>query len=240
MICNMFYGINRLESLSLAAALALVLGVAPAGAQHPGVSTSAAAGKASAMSSSATSAKASNAPNASNASSPARPASAAGADPEYQIGPGDVLAIDVWKEPEISRSLPVRPDGRLTLPLAGELKAQGLTTEQLAAAITERLKKYIDHPAVTVMLQDAQSRRFNILDMVNHPGSFVLNQPTTVLDAIAQAGGLRDFAHPAKIYVIRKVDGVEMRYNFNYNDVSRGLHPEENILLKPNDIVVVP
>ena len=237
MICNMFSGINRLESLSLAAALALVLGVAPASAQHPGVSTSAAAGKASAMSSSATSAKASNAPNASNASSPARPA---GADPEYQIGPGDVLAIDVWKEPEISRSLPVRPDGRLTLPLAGELKAQGLTTEQLAAAITERLKKYIDHPAVTVMLQDAQSRRFNILDMVNHPGSFVLNQPTTVLDAIAQAGGLRDFAHPAKIYVIRKVDGVEMRYNFNYNDVSRGLHPEENILLKPNDIVVVP
>jgi polysaccharide export outer membrane protein len=240
----MVSSMNRLDSLWLAAALALGLGVAPASAQQAGVTHRAAAGAAGAETpaGSRTAPPPASAQAGSNSSSPAS-ANATGAasdDPEYEIGPGDVLAIDVWKEPEISRALPVRPDGRLTLPLAGELKAQGLTTEQLAAEITERLTKYIDHPAVTVMVQDAQSRRYNILEMVNHPGSFALNQPTTVLDAIAQAGGLRDFAHPAKIYVIRKVDGVEWRYPFNYDDVSRGLRPEENILLKPNDIVVVP
>ena len=240
----MFSSMNRLDSLWLAAALALGLGAAPAGAQQAGVTHHAAAGAAGTEppAASRTAPPPASANAGSNSSTPAsaNATRAASDDPEYEIGPGDVLAIDVWKEPEVSRALPVRPDGRLSLPLAGELKAQGLTTDQLAAEITERLTKYIDHPAVTVMVQDAQSRRFNILDMVNRPGSFALNQPTTVLDAIAQAGGLRDFAHPAKIYVIRKVNGVEWRYPFNYNDVSRGLHPEENILLKPNDIVVVP
>lgn len=169
-------------------------------------------------------------------------ATASSAAPAYTLGPGDVVAIDVWHEPEISRSLPVQPDGRLSLPLAGQMHVAGLTTAQLEDLITARLKQYIDHPAVTVMLQQAESRRYNIVDMVAKPGTYPLIQPTTVLDAIAQAGGLRDFAHPKKIYVIRKraSDGVEVRFNFNYEQVSRGLHMEQNIRLQPGDTVVVP
>ncbi len=164
------------------------------------------------------------------------------ADPEYVIGPGDVLAIDVWHEAEISRTLPVRPDGRISLPLAGEMRAQGLTALQLQAKITTRLKKFIDHPAVTVMLQDPESERFNIFGMVQKPGSYSLKYPMTILDAIAQAGGLQSFANGDKIYLIRKRrrDGVMIRYNFNYKAVSLGLAPQENIALRPDDTIVVP
>jgi polysaccharide export outer membrane protein len=173
---------------------------------------------------------------------PVAKADAKPADPEYTLGPGDVIAIDVWRQPEISRTLPVRPDGRISLPLAGQLRAQGLTTLGLQAAITAKLKKYIDHPEVTVMLENAESRRYNIFGMVQKPGSYPLAQPMTLLDAIAAAGGLRDFAHGNKIYLIRKrrSDGVEIRYNFNYKAVSLGLAPQENIQLRPNDTIVVP
>lgn len=171
---------------------------------------------------------------------PAKPASAV--DPEYIIGPGDVLAIDVYQESEVSRTLPVRPDGRISMPLAGEIQAQGKTALQLQAEVTERLKKFIDHPSVTVMVQDAQSQRYNVLGMVMKPGTYSLAHPVTILDAIAEAGGLRDFAHGNKIYLIRKraSDGVEIRFNFNYKQVSLGLHPEQNIALLPGDIIVVP
>lgn len=176
------------------------------------------------------------------AATKADPPAAKPAAPQYTLGAGDVVAIDVWHEPEVSRTLPIRPDGRISLPLAGELMAKGRTTLELQDEIADKLKKYIDHPAVTVMLQQAESRRYNILGMVNHPGSFALTQPTTILDAIAVAGGLRDFAHGNKIYLIRKraSDGVEIRYNFNYDKVSRGLAPQQNIALLPDDIIVVP
>ncbi|HVA62669.1 MAG TPA: polysaccharide biosynthesis/export family protein [Terriglobales bacterium] len=186
-------------------------------------------------------------PPAVAASRAAAPATTKG-DPEpaaegdYKIGPGDVLAIDVFHEPEISQTLPVRPDGWLSLPLTGEIHAQGLTTLQLAAAIATRLQKYIDHPAVTVMLKQAESQRYNILGMVTKPGSYPLDHPLTILDAIALAGGLRDFANSTHIYLIRKraSDGVEMRYPFNYDWVSRGLHLVENVRLRANDTIVVP
>jgi polysaccharide export outer membrane protein len=171
-----------------------------------------------------------------------KPAAESKADPEYVIGPGDVLAIDVWQQAEISRTLPVRPDGRISLPLAGEMKAQGLTALQLQAKITQRLKKYIQNPAVTVMLQDPTSERYNILGMVLKPGSYALTHPMTLLDAIAVAGGLQQFANGSKIYLIRKrrSDGVMIRYNFNYKAVSLGIAPQENIELRPNDTIVVP
>lgn len=179
------------------------------------------------------------------AAAPARvndPPKAATVDPEYVIGPGDVLAIDVYHEPEDSRTLPVRPDGRISLPLAGELVAEGKTAVQLQDEISTRLEKYIDAPSVTVMVQDAESHRFNILGMVKAPGSFALTHPTTILDAIAMAGGLLDFAHQKNIYLIRRraTDGVEIRYNFNYNAVSRGLNMQQNVLIQPNDTIVVP
>ena len=176
------------------------------------------------------------------AAKPAAKADPRPAGPEYTLGPGDVIAIDVWHQPEISRTLPVRPDGRISLPLAGQMRAQGLNTLQLQAAITTRLKRYIDHPDVTVMLEKAESRRYNIFGMVQKPGSYSLDHPMTLLDAIAAADGLRDFAHGSKIYLIRKRrrDGVMIRYNFNYKAVSLGLAPQENIQLRPNDTIVVP
>ena len=172
----------------------------------------------------------------------ARPAAAGKVDPEYVLGPGDVLAINVWHEPDLTRSLPIRPDGRISLPLVGELRAQGLTADALQAEISDRLRHYIDHPSVTVMVQEAESQRFIILGMVVKPGTYTLTSPTTVLDAIAEAGGLRDFAHGNKIYVLRKraSDGVEMRYPFNYNRVSLGVDLRENIQLQAKDVVVVP
>lgn len=177
-----------------------------------------------------------------SAAAPSADKGASKVDPEYIIGPGDVLSIDVYQEPEVSRTLPVRPDGRISLPLAGEILAQGKTALQLQAEVTERLKKFIDHPSVTVMVQDAQSQRYNILGMVMKPGTYPLAHPATILDAIALAGGLRDFAHGNKIYLLRKraSDGVEIRYNFNYRQVSLGVHPEQNIALLPGDIIVVP
>lgn len=177
-----------------------------------------------------------------SAAAPSADKGASKVDPEYIIGPGDALSIDVYQEPEVSRTLPVRPDGRISLPLAGEILAQGKTALQLQAEVTERLKKFIDHPSVTVMVQDAQSQRYNILGMVMKPGTYPLAHPATILDAIALAGGLRDFAHGNKIYLLRKraSDGVEIRYNFNYRQVSLGVHPEQNIALLPGDIIVVP
>lgn len=163
------------------------------------------------------------------------------ADPEYVIGPGDVLAIDVYGDAELSRTLPVRPDGRLILPLVGEVMAQGLTADGLQDLITERLKKYIESPNVAVMLQDPQSQRYNVLGMVVKPGSYVLNHPMTILDALAEAGGLAPYAHGKDIYVIRKgPDGKEKRIAFNYIAVSRGQHLEQNIALQPEDTIVIP
>ena len=110
-------------------------------------------------------------------------------DDSFQIGPDDVLAINVWKEPEISRSVPVRSDGKVSLPLVGEVQASGQTPKQLEAAISTKLTSYISEPEVTVIVQQIKSQRFNILGQVAHPGTYPLSNPTTVLDAIALAGG---------------------------------------------------
>ncbi len=160
---------------------------------------------------------------------------------EYEIGAGDVLAINVWKEAELSRVLPVRPDGNLSLPLIGEVKASGATAAQLQATITEAFRKYLDNPEVTVMVQEARSQRFNVVGQVQRPGSFVLTQPTTVLDALALVGGFRDFANVKKIYVLRQLsDGTTQRLPFNYKRVIKGEKLEQNVALQPRDTIVVP
>ncbi|MGH9412760.1 MAG: polysaccharide biosynthesis/export family protein [Terriglobales bacterium] len=160
----------------------------------------------------------------------------------YVLGPGDVVAVDVWKEAEISRTLPISPTGALTLPLAGQVQAAGLTTVALQQVLTARLKKYIDDPAVTVMLQEAVSRRYNILGQVSKPGSYVLTHPTSILDAIAAAGGLTAFAQRTHIYLLRAAAGAsaEQRFAFNYKAVSRGRSLPENIPLQPGDTIIVP
>jgi len=160
---------------------------------------------------------------------------------EYVIGAADVLAINVWHETEISRVTPVRPDGKIALPLVGEVQASGLTPDQLQANLREGLQKYLDHPEVTVMVQEVKSHQINVVGQVAKPGSYILGKPLTVLDAIALAGGFQEFASQKKIYVLRaRSDGSEQRIPFNYKAVIKGHDPLQNIILQPNDTVVVP
>jgi polysaccharide export outer membrane protein len=166
---------------------------------------------------------------------------AAHSDSSYVIGANDVLAINVWKEPDISRSVPVRSDGKISLPLVGELQAGGQTPQQLEQEITKRLQRYISEPEVTVIVTDSKSQKVNILGMVSRPGAYLLTSSTTVLDAIAMAGGFKDFAKQKSIYVLRQgPDGSQQRLSFNYKEVVKGKNPEQNIRLQAGDTVVVP
>jgi polysaccharide biosynthesis/export protein len=162
-------------------------------------------------------------------------------DASFVIGNDDVLAINVWKETDISRSIPVRSDGRISLPLVGELQAAGRTPLQLEGDIAARLQKYIADPEVTVMVQEIHSQKFNILGEVVKPGSYSLEMASTVLDAIAAAGGFRDFANQKGVYVLRpNPDGGQSRIPFNYKKVIKGKNPQQNISLQPRDTIVVP
>ena len=162
-------------------------------------------------------------------------------DDSFIIGNDDVLSINVWKEPDISRSIPVRSDGKISLPLVGEVQATGRTPLQLEHEITTRLQAYIDQPEVSVMVQQINSEKFNILGQVAKPGAYSLTSGATVLDAIATAGGFRDFAKKKSIYVLRQnTHGADSHIAFNYNDVIKGKHPEQNIKLEPRDTIIVP
>ena len=146
-------------------------------------------------------------------------------DSSYVIGADDVLAINVWKEPDVSRSVPVRSDGKISLPLVGELTAGGQTPLQLEQEITKRLANYISEPEVTVIVTDSKSQRINILGMVARPGTYMLTGSATILDAIAMAGGFKDFAKQKQIYVLRaNADGTEKRLTFNYKEAVSYTH----------------
>ena len=159
----------------------------------------------------------------------------------YLIGKEDVLNISVWKEPEISKVVPVRPDGKITLPLMGEIQASGLTPRKLQDNITEGLRAYVSNPAVTVIVQEVKSLKFNIVGEITKPGSYPLIEPMTVLDAIAVGGGLKDFAKSGRIYVLRaNADGSHAKLAFDYKNVIKGKKLSENVELLPGDTVVVP
>ncbi|HXE35106.1 MAG TPA: polysaccharide biosynthesis/export family protein [Verrucomicrobiae bacterium] len=177
----------------------------------------------------------------SDAKDGARPASQiAQNDAEYKIGPQDVLRIDVWKEPEISRTIPVRPDGRVSLPLLNDVQAAGLTAMQLSAVISEGLKKYITNPQVTVGVAEINSRRVYVTGEVNKAGAFPLLPNMTVLQALSNSGGFTQFAKIKSIYVLRVEEGKQVKHPFNYKDTVSGKAPEQNILLQPGDVIVVP
>jgi|SRR5271165_3659393 len=159
----------------------------------------------------------------------------------YVIGAEDVLTVYVWKEPEMSKSVPVRPDGMISLPLIGEIKAAGYTPVQLQGMLADSMKKVITDPQVTVVVEKIGSLSFNIVGEVNHPGYFPLTRRMTVLDAIAMASGFKDFAKTKKIYVLRtSANGTEQRLPFNYKEVIKGKNPQQNIELQPRDTIVVP
>lgn len=161
-------------------------------------------------------------------------------DAEYKIGPQDVVQIDVWKEPEITRTIPVRPDGKISLPLLNDVQAAGLTAMQLAGVIREGLTKYLTSPQVTVTVTQINSRRVYITGEVSRTGALPLLPNMTVLQALSSAGGFTPYARIKGIYVLRTENGKQTKYPFHYKDVVKGNRPEDNILLQPNDVIVVP
>jgi len=158
---------------------------------------------------------------------------------DYVIGADDTLRISVWKEPDLSETLPVRPDGKISMPLLNDVTAAGLTPLQLKDSLTEKLKKYIADPRVTVVVTAMNSRRIFVTGEVAHTGPMALLPHMTMLQALAQAG-FTQFANLKAIYLLRTENGKQEKYPFNYKEVIKGNHPEQNIALKPGDTVVVP
>jgi polysaccharide export outer membrane protein len=158
---------------------------------------------------------------------------------DYIIGADDTLHISVWKEPDLTETLPVRPDGKISMPLLNDITAAGLTPLQLRDTITERLRKYIADPRVTVVVTGMNSRRVFVTGEVTHTGPMTLLPHMTVLQALAQAG-FTQFANPKAIYLLRTENGKQQKIPFNYKEVVKGNHPEQNIMLKPGDTIVVP
>jgi polysaccharide export outer membrane protein len=161
-------------------------------------------------------------------------------DATYVIGPEDVLNIDVWKEKEISSTVPVRPDGKISLPLLNDVQAAGLTPMQLQNNIREGLKKFIADPQVTIIVTQINSRKIFVLGEVARPGTFAMLPHMTVLQAISSAGGFSQFAKESGVYVLRTENGRQITLPFNYKEVVKGKRPEQNIELKPGDTIVVP
>jgi polysaccharide export outer membrane protein len=162
------------------------------------------------------------------------------ADPNYVIGDQDVLDVSVWKEPEVSRVVPVRPDGKISLPLLNDVQAAGLTPAQLAAEITESLKKYVTSPQVTVIVTTINSQRVYILGEVTRPGAFPMLPGMTVMQALSSAGGFTPFAKMKSIYVLRTENGKKVKYPFNYKQAITGKNSDQDIQLKAGDTIVVP
>ena len=179
-------------------------------------------------------------PPASRTTAKPAPEAKSASGEEYRIGPQDLVRIDVWKEPDISRTIPVRPDGKISLPLMNDVQAAGLTAMELAGSIREGLSKYITSPQVTVTVTEINSRRVYVTGEVMRPGAQPLLPNMTALQALTSAGGFTQFARTKSIYILRNEDGKQVKHPFNYKAVLDGKHPEDNIQLQPGDVIVVP
>lgn len=155
---------------------------------------------------------------------------------KYQIGPEDLLFIRVWREPDFTLAVAVRPDGKITMPLIGEVRAAGQSPLQLTAALKLLLTEYLNNPDVSVFVTEVRSKKFYIDGEVNRPGSFALVTPTTVLEALSRSGGFREFANSKKIRVLR---GGQI-HHFNYKEVTNGKRLEQNIAVESGDHIIVP
>jgi len=163
----------------------------------------------------------------------------AGVGPSYVIGAEDTLFVAVWKEPDLTMTLPVRPDGMISLPLVNDVPAAGLTPMQLAGVVSERLKRYVASPRVTVVVTQIKPQRIYVLGEVTHTGAIPLQENMTFLQALASAG-LTPFANTKAIYLLRTENGQQRKIAFNYRQVIKGGDVARNILLKPGDTIVVP
>ena len=159
---------------------------------------------------------------------------------QYVIGPEDVLNIHVWKEDALTRTVPVRADGNISLPLIHEVKAAGLTPLQLKENLTQKLKEFIEDPNVSVTVTEANSFKVYVSGQVRTPGVYRLRSETTLLQIIPMAGGFTDWANQKKILIIRKENGKERRITLNYRKIMKGDDPGSNITLKPGDTIIVP
>lgn len=157
---------------------------------------------------------------------------------EYIVGEGDLLRINVWKEPELSQNVSVRPDGNVSLPLVSEVHVAGLSIAQVQDVVTEKLKTVLTNPQVTVSVMEVRSKMVYITGEVGKPGGYPVVSPVNVLQLIARAGGLTEFAHRKGIYILR--NNQTSRLHFNYKEVVKGKNPDQNINLQPGDTVVVP
>jgi polysaccharide biosynthesis/export protein len=158
----------------------------------------------------------------------------------YFINPGDILQISVWKEDNLNRELMVRPDGKFSFPLVGEVETKGLTVEQVNIEITERLEKFIPDPEVSISIQQIVGNKIYVIGKVNRPGEFVMNHDIDVMQALSMAGGTTTFAGLNKIKILRREGDKQIAIPFQYADVERGKNLEQNIILQRGDIVVVP
>jgi len=160
--------------------------------------------------------------------------------PGYVIGTDDVLSIVYWKDKDMSSEAQVRPDGRIALPLINDVQAAGLTPEQLREKLTEESKKFMEDASITVVVRQINSRKAFITGEIYKPGTYPLTSPTTVMQLIAMAGGLREYANAKKIVIMRSENGNQKSLPFNYKDIVEGKNLQQNIELKPGDTVIVP
>ncbi|MBA4369024.1 MAG: sugar transporter [Desulfobacterium sp.] len=179
-------------------------------------------------------------PAESNAATEYPAGSGVTADPEYVIGHGDILNIDVWKDDALAKQVTVLPDGRIAFPLIGEITAGGKTVAQLRREIETGLKRFVPDPILNVEVEQVNSMLIYVIGKVNQPGRFILNTNIDILQALAMAGGLNPFAKQDSIKIFRKTDQETSMYHFNYDEVSEGKQLSQNILLKRGDVIVVP
>ena len=160
--------------------------------------------------------------------------------PAYRIGSNDILNIHVWQEPELTRDVTVTPDGRITFPLIGNVIAQGRTVTELKVIITNKLKKYVTAPEVTVIVNESRSMTIYTIGKINAPGPYPLAPNMTVLQALSTAGGFTEWADTKNILIVRREGKKEVQLRFNHKEFISGKRLEQNIVLKPNDTIIVP
>ncbi len=161
--------------------------------------------------------------------------------PDYKVGPGDVLGVEVWNEPDASsQAAPVRLDGKMLLPIVGEVEVAGLTPAELQDLLTARYREYVRDARVTIVVKEINSKKIYLVGEVKREGSVRLQAPLTVLQALAEGGGVTDYAKRHKIYVLRTVGDRQVRLPFDLDAVVRGEKPEQNVMLVPGDTIVVP
>jgi polysaccharide export outer membrane protein len=178
---------------------------------------------------------------ASSAATPSAAPAPGGAPTEaYTVKPGDVLSIAVWKEPDLQGPVLVRPDGSFSFPLAGQIDARGRTVAELQQTVTERLRKFISDPVVTVSVSEVKGNKVYVIGQVNKPGEFIVNPRVDVMQALSMAGGTTAFASLGEIVILRRSESGQQALPFRYADVARGRNLQQNIMLQAGDVVVVP